>query len=134
MVKVEFLEMWAKPFHKKSTHVASVQKASVFDHHYDEWEGGICVVLQHNLFGGEANWGLISGWETAKLEIKKYSSEGEQLGKKKEDYEVMNIDPGRWQSNEYLNGGKVRTTLRVGTIVSLVKKNNWIPSGRAKIE
>ena len=83
MVKVEFLEMWAKPFHKKSTHVASVQKASVFDHRYDEWEGGICVVLQHNLFGGEANWGLISGWETAKLEIKKFSSEGEQLEKKK---------------------------------------------------
>ena len=48
-----------------------------------------------NLFGGEANWGLISGWETAKLEIMKLSSEGEQLEKKKEDYEVMNIDPGR---------------------------------------
>ena len=54
-----------------------------------------------DLFGGEANWGLISGWETAKLEIKKLSSEGERLSnlnswrRKKEDYEVMNIDPGR---------------------------------------
>ena len=48
-----------------------------------------------DLFGGEANWGLISGWETAKLEIKKFSSEGEQLEKKKEDYEVMKIYGGQ---------------------------------------
>ena len=94
--------MWTKPFHKKSTHITSVQKLSVYDHHYDEWRGDICVVLQPNLFGGEANWGLISGWEMAKLEIMKLSSEGEQLEKKKEDYEVMNIDPGRWRSKQWI--------------------------------
>ena len=29
-----------------------------------------------DLFGGEANWGLISGCETAKLEIVKWSNSG----------------------------------------------------------
>ena len=42
-----------------------------------------CFCFFADLFGGEANWGLISGWETAKLKIKKLSSEGKQLEKKK---------------------------------------------------
>ena len=90
----------------------------MYDHHYDEWRGDICVVLQPNLFGGEANWGLISGWDTAKLEIQKLSSEGEQSGKKKRKimkwWTLIQADDG--PSNEYLNGGKVRTTLREETI------------------
>ena len=38
--------------------------------------GGTDSHCSNDLFGGEANWGLISGWETAKLEIMKWSNRG----------------------------------------------------------
>ena len=38
--------------------------------------GGTDSDCSNDLFGGEANWGLISGWETAKLEIMKWSNRG----------------------------------------------------------